>query len=75
MMPASTEPLTASIVAVGLVLVLAGVTAALVFLTIPKGNEQPILLLIGSLTANVGAVVGYFFGASVKRTNHPDDKS
>lgn len=61
------ENITASIVAVGLVAILAGITAALVFLTIPKGNEQPILLLIGSLTANVGAVVGYFFGASVKR--------
>lgn len=60
----SRETLTAAIVAVGLIATLACVTAALIFLRVPDGNEQALLLLIGALSANVGSVVGYFFGSS-----------
>lgn len=58
------DSVTSLIVACGLIATLASITAALVFLRIPTGNEQALLLLIGALTANVATVVGYFFGSS-----------
>ena len=52
-------------VAGGLIAILAFVTWALVFREIPKPNENAFTLLIGILSANVGLVVGFFFGSSV----------
>lgn len=52
-------------VAIGLVCILGFITWALVFQAIPDGNENSLTLLIGVLSANVGLVVGFFFGSSV----------
>ncbi|MBS0457448.1 MAG: hypothetical protein JSS44_08995 [Proteobacteria bacterium] len=68
----SRDGITSLIVAVGLVVTLAAITAALIFLRVPDGNEQALLLLIGALTANVGSVVGYFFGSSSSSRNKDD---
>lgn len=52
-------------VAFGLIAILAFVTWALVYIRIPDGNENVFTVLIGILSANVGMVVGFFFGSSV----------
>lgn len=52
-------------VAAGLICILGFVTWALVFVEVPKANENAFTLLIGILSANVGLVVGFFFGSSV----------
>lgn len=51
-------------VGVGLVLILGFVTWALVFREIPQRNDNALTLLIGILSANVGMVVGFFYGSS-----------
>jgi hypothetical protein len=53
-----------ALVAFGLILILAFVTWALVYVQIPQGNENVLTVLIGILSANVGLVVGFFFGSS-----------
>lgn len=52
------------VVALGLVAILAFITWALVFRAIPVGNENTLIQLVGVLSANIGLVVGFFFGAS-----------
>lgn len=52
-------------VASGLILILGFVTWALVFAEVPEANQNALTLLIGILSANVGVVVGFFFGSSV----------
>ena len=57
---------TGAIVAIGLVSILGFVTWALVFITVPEANQNALTLLIGILSANVGAVVGFYYGSSVQ---------
>lgn len=52
-------------VAAGLIVILGFVTWALVYREVPTANENALTLLIGILSANVGVVVGFFFGSSV----------
>lgn len=52
-------------IGIGMILILGFVTWALVFRAVPQSNENAFLLLIGILSANVGVVVGFFFGTSV----------
>lgn len=52
-------------VAAGLIAILGFVTWALVFRAVPEANANALTLLIGILSANVGVVVGFFFGSSV----------
>lgn len=52
-------------VAAGLIAILGFVTWALVFAEVPEANQNALTLLIGILSANVGVVVGFFFGSSV----------
>lgn len=52
-------------VASGLIAILGFVTWALVFAEVPEANQNALTLLIGILSANVGVVVGFFFGSSV----------
>lgn len=54
-----------ALVAVGLIGILGFVTWALVFREVPAPNNDALTLLIGILSANVGVVVGFFFGSSV----------
>lgn len=56
---------TAGFVAFGLISILAFVTWALVYRTVPEANANAFTLLIGILSANVGMVVGFYFGSSV----------
>lgn len=63
--PQESLNIAGSFVAFGLVSILGFVTWALVFVAIPEANENALTLLIGILSANVGMVVGYFFGSSV----------
>lgn len=37
---------------------------AFVFREMPNANREPMLMLMGILSANVGQVVGFFFGTS-----------
>lgn len=55
---------TGGVVAMGLVLILAFVTFALVYVEVPEANQNALTLLIGILSANVGLVVGFYFGNS-----------
>lgn len=55
---------TGGLVAVGLVSILAFVTWALVYKTVPEANQNALTLLIGILSANVGMVVGFYFGST-----------
>lgn len=36
--------------------------AALLYVTVPDGNKEALMLLIGALVANNGGIVGYYFG-------------
>ena len=40
-------------------------TWALVYVAVPEANNNALTLLIGILSANVGMVVGFFFGSNV----------
>ena len=57
--------LAGAFVAAGLIGILGFVTWALVFAEVPDANQNALTLLIGILSANVGVVVGFFFGSSV----------
>lgn len=54
-----------SLVGGGLIGILAFLTWALVFREIPQGNVTVLNVLLGILSANVGLVVGFFFGSNV----------
>lgn len=54
----------ASLVAIGLVLILGFLTWALVYRTVPSSNSDALLLLIGNLAGLVGIVVAFYFGSS-----------
>ncbi|WP_125361833.1 hypothetical protein [Stenotrophomonas sp. 278] len=36
--------------------------AALLYVNVPEGNNDALMLLIGALVSNSGAIVGYYFG-------------
>lgn len=58
------EPITAGLVAFAL-MVLTGLTLVALFrLSVPSGNHDVLLVVIGVLTACVKDVVGYYFGSS-----------
>jgi hypothetical protein len=57
--------LAGAFVAAGLIAILGFITWALVFVTVPPDNQNTLTLVIGILSANVGLVVGFFFGSSV----------
>lgn len=59
-------------VATGLISILGFVTWALVFRTVPTDNQNALTLLIGILSANVGMVVGFYFGSSVTNKKQAD---
>lgn len=63
--PQESLNLAGSFVACGLISILGYITWALVNVAIPDANANALTLLIGILSANVGMVVGYFFGSSV----------
>lgn len=54
-----------SMVGGGLIGILAFLTWALVFREIPEGNVTVLNVLLGILSANVGLVVGFFYGSNV----------
>ena len=64
--------ITGGFIAIGLLAILGGVTWALVYAPIPADNREPITVLIGVLSANIGMVVGYYFGSS-KSSRGKDD--
>lgn len=59
-------------IGIGVVGILAFVTWALVFRRIPDGNENVLTLLVGILSANVGVIVGFFYGSSVGAKKQSD---
>lgn len=63
---------TASIVGIGLVILLGFVTWALIYHAIPEDNQTAFNLLIGILSTNVGLVVGFFFGSSMANRKQQD---
>lgn len=40
--------------------------AALLYIHVPEGNKEALMLLIGALVSNSGAIVGYYFGNMTK---------
>lgn len=60
-----------TLVAIGLIAILGFVTWALIFVQVPQGNRDTLTVVVGVLSANVGLVVGFFFGSTV--TNHRKD--
>jgi len=54
----------AGFVACGLISILAFVTWSLIYHTIPAENKEAVTLLLGVLSANVGSIVGFYFGSS-----------
>lgn len=65
--------LAGALVAIGLIAVLGFITWALVFVQVPQGNRDTLTVVVGILSANVGLVVGFFFGSTV--TNHRKDEA
>lgn len=64
--------LIGGVVASGLIGILAFVTWALVFRTVPETNENALLILIGILATNIGQVVNWFFGSSSESKKQTD---
>lgn len=64
--------LAGAFVAAGLIVILGFVTWALAFIEVPEANQNALTLLIGILSANVGVVVGFFFGSSVTNKKQAD---
>lgn len=62
-----------TLVAIGLIAILGFVTWALIFVQVPQGNRDTLTVVVGVLSANVGLVVGFFFGSTV--TNHRKDSA
>ena len=54
-----------ALVAGCLMAVLGFITWALVYVEVPSTNREALTVLIGILSANVGLVVGFFFGSTV----------
>lgn len=54
-----------AVVAIGLMVILAFMTWALVYVAVPPANQNALTVLIGILSANVGIVVGFYYGTSV----------
>lgn len=55
---------TGAIVGIGLIAIMAFVTWALVFVTVPTENQTSLVQLVGNLTGLIGIVVGFYFGSS-----------
>lgn len=36
--------------------------AALLYVNVPEGNKEALMLLVGALVSNSGGIVGYYFG-------------
>lgn len=53
-----------SIIGIALVGLLGFALWALVYVKVPTENNNTLTLLIGILSANIGMVVGFFFGSS-----------
>lgn len=56
--------LFAGFVGIGIVCILGFVTWALIYREVPQENQNNLTILLGVLSANVGMVVGYYFGSS-----------
>lgn len=56
----------------GLIGILAFLTWAMVFREIPAGNEAVLNVLLGILSANVGLIVGFFYGSNVANKRQVD---
>lgn len=59
-------------VAIGLLLILAFVAWALVFVSVPNDNQNALSLLLGILSAGVGTIVGFYFGSSAQTKKQAD---
>lgn len=59
-----TMNISGGLVALGLIGILAFMTWALVYVAVPPANQNALTVLIGILSANVGMVVGFYFGSS-----------
>ena len=57
-------PTIAEVIAILLVVLLGAAMLTLFFVAIPAANKDVLVAIIGILSANVGAVVGYFYGSS-----------
>jgi hypothetical protein len=55
---------TGTLISLGLIAVLAGVTWALIFREVPEANQNALLILIGILSTNITQVVNFFFGST-----------
>lgn len=47
-----------------LTIILGGVTCALIFFSIPKDNQNALLILIGILSTNIGVIINWHYGSS-----------
>jgi hypothetical protein len=63
---------TGAVVGVGLVGIMAFVTWALVFVTVPTENQTSLVQLVGNLTGLIGIVVGFYFGSSSTQKKQAD---
>lgn len=56
--------LTGGMIGMTLIVLLGFTTYALIYVKVPVENQNALTLLIGILSANVGTVVGFYFGSS-----------
>lgn len=54
------------------IVVSAAIVAALIFVPIPEGNREPLLLALGLVLGWGGAVFGYYFGTSESSAQKSD---
>jgi len=56
--------LAGGLIAFCLIGLLSFISWAFVFIAMPDANREPMLMLLGIISTNVGQVVGFFFGTS-----------
>ncbi len=57
------------VIGIALIFLLGFALWALIFRSVPEANQNALTLLIGILSANVGMVVGFYFGSSATTKN------
>lgn len=64
--------MSGSLIAGGLIVVMAFVTYALVYEEVPEKNQNALLILIGILSTNITQVIQFFFGSSSQAKTQQD---
>lgn len=61
-----------TIAALGVIGMTSFMCYALVYVKIPQENREPLLMLLGMISAALGGIIGYYYGSSAGSKNKDD---